>query len=339
MNLIQSTVLTSLPTGKKKTPSGWIAFNAPCCIHHGETRDKRKRGGIMNSPDGTLSFHCFNGGFKTSYIPGRKISLKTKKWMSWLGIGDTAIKKLIIEALRLEESDNVIEKKKFITFKKKELPKNSHKLEIWLEKYLKKDLTDRQHQCIDNLLNYLKERGIEAPWYDFMYSPDVHFDFNKRLIIPFYWKGNIVGYTGRLFEKLDKVKYYTDVQPGYVFNLDVQDWSRKFVIVTEGPFDAISVSGVSILGSEINAIQRDLIENLSRRIIVVPDNDKPGDKLIDQAIEYRWSVAFPDWDEKVADVADAVLKYGRLFTIQSILKSTESNKLKIDLKRKMYGRL
>ena len=157
MNLIQSTVLTSLPTGKKKTPSGWIAFNAPCCIHHGETRDKRKRGGIMNSPDGTLSFHCFNCGFKTSYIPGRKISLKTKKWMSWLGIGDTAIKKLIIEALRLEESDNVIEKKKFITFKKKELPKNSHKLEIWLEKYLKKDLTDRQHQCIDRLLNYLKD--------------------------------------------------------------------------------------------------------------------------------------------------------------------------------------
>ena len=38
-------------------------------------------------------------------------------------------------------------------------------------------------------------------------------------------------------------------------------------------------------------------------------------------------------------VADAVLKYGRLFTMQSILKSTESNRLKIDLKRKMYGRL
>ena len=49
------------------------------------------------------------------------------------------------------------------------------------------------------------------------------------------------------------------------------------------------------------------------------------------------SVAFPRWDEKVADVADAVLKYGRLFTIQSILKSTESSKLKIDLKRKIYG--
>jgi hypothetical protein len=32
-----------------------------------------------------------------------------------------------------------------------------------------------------------------------------------------------------------------------------------------------------------------------------------------------------------------VSKYGRLFTIQSILKTTETSKLKIDLKRKMYG--
>jgi hypothetical protein len=36
-------------------------------------------------------------------------------------------------------------------------------------------------------------------------------------------------------------------------------------------------------------------------------------------------------------VADAVMKYGRLFTIQSILKTTETSKLKIDLRRKIYG--
>ena len=83
--------------------------------------------------------------------------------------------------------------------------------------------------------------------------------------------------------------------------------------------------------------QRELIDNLNRKVIVVPDKDKAGSKLIEQAIEYRWSVAFPEWDKTVGDVADAVLKYGRLFTIQSILKTTESSKLKIDLKRKMYG--
>ena len=56
MNLIQSTILTSLPAGRKKTPSGWISFNAPCCIHNGESQDKKKRGGIMTSADGTVSY-------------------------------------------------------------------------------------------------------------------------------------------------------------------------------------------------------------------------------------------------------------------------------------------
>jgi len=337
MNLIQSTILTSLPAGRKKTPSGWTSFNAPCCVYNGESQDKKKRGGIMTTADGTLSYHCFNCGYKASYVIGRKLNFKMRQFMSWIGIADDTIKKLALEAMRYEESDNKVEKKKFVDFKKKYLPKNSHKLDHWLEKYVAQDLTDTQYKKIDGLLNYLSSRGMEPDWYDFIYSPDANFDINKRIIIPFYWRGDVVGYTGRLFEQSEKIKYYTDVQPGYVFNMDAQDWSRKFVIVTEGPFDAITISGVSILGSEVNETQRDLINGLGRKVIVVPDRDAPGQKLIDQALEFGWSVAFPEWQKGVDDVADAVLKYGRLFVIQSILKSTESTKLKIDLKRKMYG--
>jgi len=337
MNLIQSTILTSLPAGRKKTPSGWTSFNAPCCIHNGESADKRKRGGIMTSADGTLSYHCFNCGYKASYIIGRRLTATMRQLMGWLGIADDTIRKLAIEAMRHEESDTKYEKKKFVKFNKKDLPKNCHRLEVWLEKYVAKDLTDTQYKNIDGILNYLKSRNIDPSWYDFMYSPEAKFDTNKRIVIPFYWRGDIVGYTGRLFDESKKVKYFTDVQPGYVFNMDVQDWTRKFVIVTEGPFDAITVSGVSILGSEINDTQRELIDNLNRQVIVVPDRDAPGQKLVNQAIEFGWSVAFPEWGDNVKDVADAVSIYGRLFVLQSILKSAESNKLKIDLKRKMYG--
>jgi len=337
MNIIQNTILTSLPAGRKKTPSGWISFNAPCCIHNGESADKKKRGGIMASADGTISFHCFNCGYKANYVVGRKLNQKMRAFMGYIGIADDTIRKMAIEAMREEEGDIKYEKKKFVTFNKRELPKNAYNLDVWLEKYVARDLTEPQWQKIDGLLNYLKSRGIGPDWYDFMYSPDKMWDVNKRLLIPFYWRGDIVGFTGRMFEQSDKVKYYTDVQPGYVFNMDAQDWSRKFVLVTEGPFDAITISGVSILGSEINDTQRELIEGLGRQIIVVPDRDAPGEKLINQATEFGWSVAFPEWDKTVGDVADAVLKYGRLFTIQSILKTTESSKLKIDLKRKMYG--
>ena len=337
MNLIQNTILTSLPAGRKKTPSGWISFNAPCCVHNGETADKKKRGGLMTSADGTVSYHCFNCGFKASYVIGRKLTYKMRQFMGYIGIPDDTIRKLAIEAMREEEGDAKYEKKKFVTFKKKELPKHTRSLGEWLEEYTVGTMTTEQQNKIDNLLNYLAGRGIGADWYDFMYSSDKYWDVDRRLLIPFYWRGDIVGFTGRMFEQSDKVKYYTDVQPGYVFNMDAQDWTRKFVIVTEGPFDAITVSGVSILGSEINETQRELIDGLGRKVIVVPDRDAPGEKLINQAVEFGWSVAFPEWDKTVGDVADAVLKYGRLFTIQSILKTTESSKLKIDLKRKMYG--
>jgi len=291
----------------------------------------------MTSADGTVSYHCFNCGFKASYVIGRKLTYKMRQFMGYIGIPDDTIRKLAIEAMREEEGDVKFEKKKFVTFKKRELPKHTRSLGEWLEEYTVGTMPTEQQNKIDNLLNYLAGRGIGADWYDFMYSSDKHWDIDKRLLIPFYWRGDIVGFTGRIFEQSDKVKYYTDVQPGYVFNMDAQDWTRKFVIVTEGPFDAITISGVSILGSEINDIQRELINGLGKKVIVVPDRDAPGEKLINQAIEFGWSVAFPEWEDNINDIADAVMKYGRLFTIQTILKTTESNKFKIDLKRKMYG--
>jgi hypothetical protein len=306
-------------------------------VYNGESADKKKRGGVMTSADGTVSFHCFNCGFKANYMVGRKLNQKMRQFMSYIGIAEDTIRKMAIEAMREEEVDTKYERKKFVTFNKRSLPKDAHKLDVWLEKYVGEDLTEPQWNKIDHLLKYLEGRGIGPDWYDFMYSPDKGWDVFKRLLIPFYWRGDIVGFTGRMFEQSDKVKYYTDVQPGYVFNMDAQDWSRKFVLVTEGPFDAITVSGVSILGSEVNDTQRELIEGLGRQIIVVPDRDAPGQKLVDQATEFGWGVAFPEWGKTVGDVADAVLKYGRLFTIQSILKTTETSKLKIDLKRKMYG--
>lgn len=172
MNLIQSTILNSLPGGRKKTPSGWISFNAPCCVYNGESPDKKKRGGVMTTADGTLSYHCFNCGYKANYTIGRKLNFKTRQLMEWLGISQETIRKLSIEAMRYEETGETYQKKKFVEFQKKSLPKNSHKLDYWLEKYIAKDLTNTQYQKIDQLLNYLKKRGIQPDWYDFYYSPD-----------------------------------------------------------------------------------------------------------------------------------------------------------------------
>ena len=100
MNLIQSTILTALPAGRKKTPSGWISFNAPCCSYNGESVDKKKRGGILPTADGTLSYHCFNCGYKANYTTGRKLNFKIRQLMSWIGISEDVIRKMVLEAMR-----------------------------------------------------------------------------------------------------------------------------------------------------------------------------------------------------------------------------------------------
>ena len=44
-----------------------------------------------------------------------------------------------------------------------------------------------------------------------------------------------------------------------------------------------------------------------------------------------WSVAFPEWEDDIKDASDAVVRYGRLFTVKSILDSIETNATKIKI--------
>ena len=68
----------------------------------------------------------------------------------------------------------------------------------------------------------------------------------------------------------------------------------------------------------------------------VPDKDEAGSKLIEQAIELGWSVSLPEWADGVNDIGDAVTKYGRLYTLYSIVNNAESNELKIRLRSKKW---
>ena len=78
-------VLSFLPSKRKQSSSGWIAFNALCCTHNGNTQDRRGRGGIKISDQG-WSYHCFNCGYTTSFILGRNISFKARRLLEWLGV-------------------------------------------------------------------------------------------------------------------------------------------------------------------------------------------------------------------------------------------------------------
>lgn len=324
MSLIIDTVTAYLPPKRKHTPSGWTSFNAVCCHHNGTSVDSRQRGGININTD-SISYHCFNCGFKASWQPGRPLSIKFKKLLQWLNVPDDIITKCTFDALRLK--DEIVPEHSLELIPKffdRALPLGSKSIKEWIN-----DPPD----TLLPVLEYLYDRGFTIDDYNWYWTDES--GFNDRLIVPFYYQNRVVGYTARVCRDRKTAKYISEQQPGYVFNLDNQTYDRKFVIVTEGPLDAIMIDGVAVMSNEISPQQRYLISRLQREVIVVPDRDPAGQKLIEQAITYRWTVSFPDWDEEIKDINDAVIKYGKIYTLWSILKNRESNALKIKLRNKL----
>jgi hypothetical protein len=324
MSLIIDTVASYLPPKRKATPSGWISFNAVCCHHNGDSADRRQRGGIMLAEG--VSYHCFNCGFKASWQPGRPITKKFKNLLQWLNVPDDIIAKCTFEALRLKDEvapEHTLNLNP--TFFDKAMPMGTKPIKEWF--------LDPPDKLIP-VLEYLISRGFTVDDYDWHWTDESGFD--DRLIVPFYYQKRLVGYTARLIRERKTAKYISEQQPGYVFNLDNQHWDRKFVLVTEGPLDAVCVDGVAVMSNEIGPQQRHLISRLQREIVVVPDRDASSIKMIEQALEWGWSVSMPDWPNDIKDVNDAVKRYGKLYVLWSILQAKESMPLKIQLRMKQW---
>ena len=324
MSIVVDTVLTVLPGKRKTTPSGWTSFNAPCCHHNGHTVDNRGRGGVIQNDNG-ISYHCFNCGFKASWQPGRPFSHKMRKLLQWLGTPDDVINKVALDVMRENEGIEVQERiAELPTFSAVLLPDDA--IEI-------SKITDfDKHSML--ILEYMANRNLNLDDTKYYWSPSL--GYRDRLIIPFYYEGNIVGWTARSVLPDKKPKYLTEVQPGFVYGLDEQRHNKIFCIVCEGQIDAIHIDGCALGGSEISDQQSMLLNRLQKEIIVVPDRDKAGSKLVERAIELGWSVSMPEWSQDIIDIGDAVSKYGRLYTLYSITNGAESSPLKIRLKAKKW---
>jgi len=317
---IVDAIYSYLPAKRKSTPSGWTKFNAVCCPHNGNTPDTRQRGGIIKNGDG-VSYHCFNCGFKASYVNGRHLTRKMKQFLEWCGAPDDAITKISLEALKVEGDQKTLEAVSLPTLPDKELPKDCQTLE--------QALMSNPEEVI-GVADYILTRGFDIRG-DWMWSPELP----DRLIIPFRYEGRIVGYTGRKITD-GKPKYLSEQTPGYVFNLDAQNTDSPVVLVAEGPLDALSIGGVAILGADIMDKQAMLINRLGKRVIVVPDRDADGARTVERAIELGWSVSMPDWADGVKDSNDALRKHGELWTAYLIMQAAESMELKIRLRMKHW---
>jgi hypothetical protein len=253
------------------------------------------------------------------------------KFMRDLSIPDDVINQLRLEALRLDDTSTTEIRSVIPKFDTKALPIDSLSMIEWAENIAQSDFSVPVNfkKCID----YLIDRNIDPKSYAFYWTPKT--GFSNRIIIPFLYNNEIVGWTARAINDA-KPKYLSEQQPGYVFNLDAQHDDREFVIVCEGPFDALSINGCALLGAEIKDSQNWLLKQLGKELVLVPDKDHEGPRTVEQAIEMGWSVSMPDWPDGVKDVNDAVIKIGRLATLWLIVQAKESNSLKIQLRAKKW---
>jgi hypothetical protein len=331
-------VMDYLPQKRRQTSKGWIIFDAQCCHHRGHNKDTRSRGNLLLADDGSIVVNCYNCGFKTRY-KGSHISQKFEQWLGYLNVPREKIQEAKLQLLSMKINGNFpdeIEQPIFYKddFSEVELPENAVPIESLL-------LDESSDSDFWSCLEYLNNRGpaLSSSW-DYHWSKSNKWDLNKRIIIPFRHKGNIVGWTARYAgtPPSGTPRYYnSDVPNGYLFNADVINKpKRKFVIIVEGPFDAITIDGVAALGSEMNKSQIMWLNSTDKEKIVLPDRQRKNQNLIDIALNNNWSVSFPDWEENIKDAADAQLRYGQLYTLASIIKFRTNSRLQIEIKRKMF---
>jgi hypothetical protein len=318
-------ILSIIPGKKKQTSSGWTSFNALCCSHRGHTPDRRGRGGIKFDGQTNWVMHCFNCNYSCSFTLGRTINSKTRQFLIWCGVDNEQIQRWSLESLQHKDIlDFIIKRKREeIKFKTKKLPDG--------------DLLDKNNLQHKFFVDYLQKRKVNLDKYEFYVNPNNKNRTQYGIIVPYTYKNKIVGNTTRFID--NKIpKFINDQQSGYVFNIDNQNNDWTVCILVEGIFDAISIDGVATMHDDISNEQASVLAQLNKKIIFVPDQDKTGLKVTDRALELGYHVSLPEWGNGVKDVNDAVVKYGKLSTLLSILEHATMSKIKIELRKKQIAK-
>ena len=318
-------ILQVIPGKKKLTQSGWHSFNAVCCGYRGHKADRRGRGGIRMDGD-NWSYHCFNCGFKCNFTLGKTLSKNTRTLLDYCGLDKDQVDKFSLESLQhrdLLDFAKIIKEKKKINFKEVTLPD----AELI-------DLSNPNHKLF---VDYLIKRKVKPTEYPFMVTPYAEGRQANRIIIPYTHENKIVGHTSRYLDDRTP-KFINDQQQGYVFGYDLQKPEWQVAILVEGIFDALSINGLALMHNTISETQATIIKSLNRKVIFVPDQDKTGLKICDRALDLGFHVSIPNWEEDVKDVNDAVVKYGKLPTLLSILQNATNSKIKIEMIRRKHDR-
>lgn len=139
-----------------------------------------------------------------------------------------------------------------------------------------RDIADGK-QAAQPFIRYLNGRGLQgdaltqcADMYGLLYS--IKGDFKDRVILPYFFRGDLVTITGRSIHPDAQIRY-RDLEPdkslldtsSTLFNYDRAARGGRMLVCVEGPFDALkgdyagSQLGVHVVGLSTNSITDDQV--------------------------------------------------------------------------------
>lgn len=150
-------------------------------------------------------------------------------------------------------------------------------------------------------------------------NENVYDTFINRIVIPIEnLKGEVVGFTGRIFNGEDNTAKYLNTKETEIFkkssllfnyhNAKNYIRDRKSVIVVEGNMDAIKMSAkgfknvVALMGVALSNEQIDILKRLKVPVILMLDNDNAGEEA---TIKNGESLLNSDVDTKVVRLSGA----------------------------------
>lgn len=302
---------------------GWHLVTCPVC------GDYKPRAGFKFDNQGeNVVYHCFNnatcGG---AYCPSETNGFMSKNMKNVLfavGCSEMEVKELIFEYAKLYNNATATSiplKKDFIP-SKIELPSFFVPIDVMSD--------DIQHLLA---FDYIERRGIDPLDYPYMVCDSASKDpkmslWKDRLIIPAFYKNEVIWYQGRDMTDTKSKKYLNCNSPGskVLYNYDhLFDKNYDKIFIFEGFFDAITVfpfCSVSCQSSNLTDEQIQALNSTKKQKIIVPDMDKNGMELAQQGLEQGWSISFPKL-RGASDVNKFCTTYGKIATTHEILSNIQ----------------
>jgi hypothetical protein len=180
------------------------------------------------------------------------------------------------------------------------------------------------------LIEYLLDRQMDPLKFYFSLDPAHH----RRVLIPYWRDSKLIFWQSRAIDRDVKPRYRncSASKDAIIYGYDrLFEYSEDPLFVTEGAFDAESADGICILGSSLNAAKIEVLHKTRRRVIFVIDRDSNGGDLGEQVLREGWELTFVD--PRAEDVNDSVRKFGRTYTLYTLIKNatTKANKIQSKL--------